>query len=96
VSVGDDEESLEFAGDVRALNHDWTPGDVPQVPAGYRPGAAERGRAAAPLVARIAVGRVAQRGSRRRTRSRRAVRRPTQRGPDDREPEPPLGSRRAA
>jgi predicted nucleic acid-binding Zn ribbon protein len=32
---GDDEESQKFAADVRELNHDWQPGQIPHVPRGY-------------------------------------------------------------
>jgi hypothetical protein len=68
--VGDDDESQEFARDVRRLNRNWRPGQIPRVPAGYQNGIAWRqspGRERRPAPPRAQRGR-APRSATRRTR----------------------------
>jgi hypothetical protein len=97
--AGDDEESQEFAAQVRELNAGWTPGTIPRVPAGYRDARGPRLRQVAEQAqqrrrpVRSAPRRAAT-TSRRRPQSRQAARTVGGRGDphlpdaDDPEPEP--------
>ena len=69
VEVVDDDESREFAEDVRALNRDWQPGEIPRVPIGYRDGVAWRRGRATPRPSRGRVPRTRRGTSRARARS---------------------------
>jgi len=84
----DDEESQEFAADVRRLNPDWGPGAIPKVPRGYRDAAAERAHVPRRQLNTRPRPRAAARG---RRPSRRVARTSGSRGDPSREAdEPPL------
>jgi hypothetical protein len=85
IEIGDDEESQAFAADVRRLNPDWQPGEIPKVPAGYPDGRALCAPVATRPVGRVQVAaRAPRRGSVRSVRSGRS----RARAPDDSEPSP--------
>jgi hypothetical protein len=92
---GDDEESQQFAAQVRELNPGWQPGTIPRVPNHYRDARRERRDHATAGAGRrpelVAAPRRAATTSRRRPQSRRVARTVGSRGdPPPGDDKPPL------
>jgi hypothetical protein len=88
--LADDDESQNFGRDVEAANADWQPGEIPNVPRGYRSAAAVRRSQIRQRPVRIAARMKSTPRSREGRSTRRARSASSGRSPDDPSPgEPP-------